>query len=275
MRNFVLCILVFFSFTHFAHAQSVFDQVTQTKTLRCGYAPWPSLIDVDPNTGDLSGTFYDYMNVLGEAMGLKIVWTTELGFGDMIEALNTNKVDAICSGAWTNPIRGQSALAVTPISYQAVNAYTRADEKRFDGNLDSINDSSVKIATIDGESAETIAKTDFSKAVTVQLPQMTSASEMLVNVSTGKADVAFVDRHVGLEFMKNNPGKIKEIKGEFPLRLFGNPIWIKQGEFALQNALNIGTYQLLNTGSIEKILIKYEKYPGTFYRAAKTYESAE
>ena len=255
-----------------AFAQDAYKRVVETKTLRCGYAPWPALIDVDPNSGDLSGTFYDYLNELGDAMGVKIVWEAEIGFGEIVEALNTNKVDAVCSGAWTNAMRGQHVLAVNPISYQGVNAYARANDTRFDNNIDAINAATVKIATIDGESSQSIAKSDFPNATTVQLPQLTSAAEMLVNVATKKADIAFVDRHVGAEFMKSNPDKIKQVEAEFPLRLFGNPIWVKQGEFALQNALNIATYQLLNTGRIEKILQKHETYPGTFYRAAKPFD---
>lgn len=255
-----------------AYAQDVFQRVQETKTLRCGYAPWPALIDVDPNTGTLSGTFYDYLEEVGESMGIKIVWEAELGFGDIIEALNTNKVDAICSGAWTNAMRGQAALAITPISYQGINAYARADDTRFDNKLDAINNETVKIVTIDGESAETIAKSDFPLAQTVQLPQMTSPAEMLVNVATEKADVAFVDPYVAAEFMKENPDKIRKVEADYPLQLFGNPIWIKQGEFALQNSLNIATYQLLNTGRIEKILQKYETYPGTFFRVSKPFD---
>ncbi len=269
MKKLILAIVIGLYVTTPAHANDVFERVLSTKTLRCGYAPWPALIDIDPNTGKISGTFYDYLNELGQSMGLKITWEAELGFGDIIEALNSDKVDAICSGAWTNARRGQAALAITPISYQGVNAYAHIDDQRFDGNLDLINKANVKIVTIDGESSQSIAKSDFPMAQTVELPQLTSAGEMLVNIATKKADIAFVDRHVAAEYMRNNPNKIKQVDGEFPLRLFGNPIWIKQGEFNLQNALNVATQQLIHTGRIEKILQKHETYPGTFYRPTK------
>ncbi len=273
IQYFTIIILCFAFIGQVQAQKSTYDRMMETRTLRCGYAPWPGLIEVDPNTGNLSGTSYDYMNAVGEAMLIEIEWTMELGFGEIIEALKTNKVDAICSGAWTNAQRGQHALAVQPISYQGVNIYARPDDRRFDNNLMAINAEDIRIVTSDGESSQAIARADFPKAKTVDLPQLSSSVELLMNVSTGKADIALVDPHVALEFLEMNPGKVRQVPVEYPVRLFGNSTWIRSGEHDLLNALNLATWQLLNTGKIEQILSKHEKYPNTFYRVNKSFSS--
>ena len=56
-----------------------------------------------------------------------------------------------------------------------------------------INSPQVRVATIDGELAETIAQTDFPKAQRVGQPQMAEITTMLLNVKENKADVAFVE----------------------------------------------------------------------------------
>lgn len=248
--------------------ESVYDRVMRTQTIRCGYAPWPALIDKDPNTGKLSGTFVDYLEAIGKATGLKIEWTAELGFGDFIAALDNNRIDAMCSGTWTNAKRGMAVQFINPISYQGVVAWVRKGDRRFDNNLEAINSAKVKVSAVDGASSQEIPQTFYPKAKLVSLPQLSDSSQLLLNVVTGKADVAFTDQHTVGEFSENNPGKLRAVVAPYPVKLFGNPIAIKMGEPALAALLNNATMELLNTGVIEQILKKHEKYPGTFYRAA-------
>jgi polar amino acid transport system substrate-binding protein len=280
MKNFIL--LAFMAFWTLAPSSpraaeesvSAYTRVINSGVLRCGYSPWPSLIDVDPNTKQLSGTFYDYMNELGRLMELKIEWTIETSFGEMPEALNTGKIDAHCSGSWTNPIRGKFIDATIPISYQYVAAIARTDDNRFDNNLEAINDPAIKVSTVDGESASVIAATYFPKATPVSNPQGTEGVQMLLDVITGKADVAFTETSMLERALKENPGKLKKIKTPYPLQIFGNSIWIKKGEDSLRNSLNLATMQLINDGSVDKILNRYETSPGLFLRPATGYRPA-
>ena len=254
------------------HADNAYERVMQSGTLRCGYALWPLYLDKDPNTGRLSGIFYDYLQALGDAAQLKIEWTEEVSFGDIVEALRSNRVDAICSGAWTNPVRGKFVDFVTPIFYQAISAYVRSGDQRFDAGVASINSPAVTISVVDGESASTIAKADFPQAKIISMPKGTENSQMLLNVLHNKADVTFADASLSGAFLANNPGALREVPVKFPLRVFGAPLIVKKGEAALRETLNTATQQLLWTGAIERILRKYEKHPGMFLRAAAPFE---
>lgn len=253
--------------------ESVYDRVMRTKTIRCGYALWPALIEQDPNTGELYGTFVDYLEELGGQLGMTVEWSEELGFGNFVEALNSNRIDALCSGAWTNSARGSVVDFIIPISYQGVVAYARPDDRRFDNNLPAINSPNVKVVGLEGGTTGEIPQQFFPEASLTLLPQMTDVASVLMHVTTKKADVVFVDRYTASQFLEKNQDALREIPAQYPPRLFGNPISIKKGEYQLKQTLDNATLQLIHTGVIERILQKHEKYPGTFYRPAPMFQN--
>ncbi len=251
-------------------AESTYDRVTRTQTIRCGYAVWPPLLIKDANSGQLSGMEYDYLQALGEALHLKIDWAEEVGWGDFPAALNAGRIDAFCAGAWPNSSRARQIDFTTPILYQPLYAYARADDHRFDNNLAAINSSSVTAVTMDGEMSSLITAADFPQAKTVQLPQLSSPPELLLNVAAGKGDVTFTDSYTAAGYAANNPGKIRRVTSP-PLRAFGVPLAIARGQYEFARMVNIATGELLTSGKIEKIIVKYEREPGTFLRAAPLY----
>lgn len=273
----LLAFAFFCSFPAPAHAgqDSAYERVMKTGTLRCGYAPWPGLLEVDPNTKAMSGPAYDFMEELGKAMQIKIIWQEEVGFGDMVESLRTGRTDAHCSGAWTNAVRGKFIDHTTPLFYNPLYAYVRADDTRFDKKIQDINSPVVTISLVDGESAQTIAESDFPRAKTFSLPKGSEGTQMLLNVITGKADVTFTDPEMFHKFELNNPGKLKKIPAPFPIRLFGVSLWVAKGENALLSSLDTGINQLLWTGVFDRILDQYESTPGAYVRAAMPYRTGK
>ena len=269
---FIIALLISLPALAADHGESAYDRVMRTGTLRCGYALWPGDMDMDPNTKTLSGPFYDVMESLGKAMEIKIVWQEEVSFGDMVEALNSGRIDAHCSGAWTNSVRGKFMDHTTSLYYAPLYAYVRANDGRFDKDLMKINDPHITVSLIDGESAQTIASGDFPLAKTLSMPKGTDGTQMLLNVVTGKADVTFTDPEAFARFDHNNPGRLRKVATAFPVRLFGNTIWMKKGEQSLVNSLNTGIDQLLWTGAVDRILDKYDP-AHNLIRAKMPYET--
>lgn len=255
--------------------EGVYDRVMRTQTLRCGYAVWPPLVIKDPNTGQLSGTFPDYLAALGAALHLNVQWTEEMGWGDFPAALQAGRIDAFCSGPWPNAGRAREVDFTQPISYQAVYAYARAEDHRFDKNLAAINNPSVTLVTMDGEMSSMIADTDFPKARRIALPQLSSGGELHLNVALGKGDVTFTDLPSAAQYERNNPGKIRRVPSAAPLRVFGNPLAVARGEDAFRRMIDTATQEMLSNGQIEKILAKYEEFPGTLLRVALPYQGAK
>lgn len=252
--------------------ETTYDRVIRTGTIRCGYAIWEPILMKDPNTGDMSGIFYDYMNALGESLNLNVEWTEEIGWGDFPQALNTGRIDAFCVGPWPTAARARVVDFVTPIYFNTVNAYTKIDTTKFDNNINSINNEKIIISVIDGEMSSALAKNDFPKAKTLALPQLSNASQMVLNVVSGKADVFFTDTDTAMEFSNHNPEKIKQIDGIDPLRISDVGIAIARDQYPFKAMLETMTRILLQNGKIEKIIEKHEKYPNSLHRVSKPYK---
>lgn len=251
---------------------TVYDSIIKSGVIRACYVVYPPASIKDPNTGEMSGIFVETLNKAAENMELKVDWNTEVGWGEMIEALNSNRCDIIGSPSWTNSARGRSAEFSQPVYYSAINAYVRADDNRFNNNYKIANDKNYKIATIDGETSQLIAQRQFPNAQTIQLPQLTDVSQMILNVVDKKADMAFAEPTIANQYIKNNPEKIKNVSVDKPVVVYGNVMMIKKGEFDFKTMMDNAINELLDNGYIDELIDKYEKdYPGGFLRVAPPY----
>jgi len=172
--------------------ESVYDRVMRTGILRCAYGTYQPEVIKDPNTGKLSGFIIDIVEEVGHQLNLKIDWTSEIGFGwqNLPQDFKLGKFDAFCSGLPETASHARLGLFSIPVDYAPEYAFVRANDTRFDAAPRGINDPAVKIATIDGESAQGIAKEIFPAASVLSISSVNDISVVLESVATGKADVA-------------------------------------------------------------------------------------
>jgi ABC-type amino acid transport substrate-binding protein len=251
--------------------RSIYDKVLESKTIRVGYISYPPGLSKDPNTGKLSGIMYDVLMEAGKNLEFKIDFVEEVGWGTMVEAVQTGKVDLVCTGLWPSSTRGKFTDFTDPIYFSPIKAYVKAGNKKFDGNLKAANAKDVKIATIDGEMTSIIKKFDFPDATSEALPQNSDVSQVLLNVSQGKADITFVEPYIANEYLKNNPGSIMLVANVEPLRVFPNVMMIPKGDVKFQSMLNTAFDELANNGFVDKVISKYEKYPNSLLRRQSPY----
>jgi len=252
--------------------QSVYNKVINSGTIHSCYVPYIPAMVKDPNSGKLSGIFYDTLNKAAENMGLKIDWSVQSDWGSMIADLNSGKCDIVGSDSWSNSTRGKSAEFGLPLYYSAIDAYVRAGDNRFDANPLIANDSKYTVVYVDGETSQTIVRRQFPNAKTISLPQTADVSLMLLNVVENKADMAFVEPAIANQFLKTHPDSIKPADTSKPVAVYGNVMMIKKGEFAFQTAINNALTELLDSGYVDQIIDQYAKqYPGVYYRVAKPY----
>jgi polar amino acid transport system substrate-binding protein len=249
-----------------APTETVYDRVMRTGVLRCGYTPYSVGLMKDPNTGKISGIYYNIMQELAKNLSLKIEYAEEVGWGQQIEGLNTDRFDLMCSPTSLNSGRARAADFSLPLYYSPVTIWARANDVRFDGNTAAINDPSVKISTLDGEQTAVFARNFFPKAEQVALPQMTPFSDLMMQVTAGKADVTFAEPFAVHEFMETNPDSLRQVKTAKPLVLVPNIILMKRDQFAFKELIDNGLRELFNTGFIDRAIDKYEKYPGSYVR---------
>jgi len=251
--------------------ESVYDRVMRTGTIRCGYALWQPSLMKDPNTGQFSGIIYDYVEALGKALNLKIVWAEETSWADFPTALETGRIDAMCAGVWPSAKRSRIIDYVKPVYFVPFMAYARADDTRFDNKIESLNSPEYTLTMTDGETSSIVAYADFPNSKKVELPKLSEISLNFLNVANRKADVYLNDLVSYYEFNEHNPGKLKIIPTPRPLRVFGAAIAIPRDQEGFRRMLDNATVELHQNGVIEKILQKYEKYSGSLYRVANTY----
>lgn len=256
-----------------AEKEAAYDRVMQTKVLRCGYFSWPPYLWKDPNTGAFHGFYYDYVEAMARHLGIKIDWTAEVLYGNIPQEIRSGRIDAFCSGIWPTSGLALSLDFSKPVSYNAVQAYVRAGDTRFDGDLLKINDSAVSVVSMEGSIGSVIAGVRFPAAKLVETPAMSGPSAQLMDLVGKKADVAFVDTLLVREFEKSNPGKIRPVGGVGPVNVWGNAIAFGKHEEPLVNAVNTATEEMLYSGEIDAILKKYDSGTKDFYRAARPYEA--
>lgn len=252
----------------------VLTSVLDRGEIRAGYIVNPPSLIKDPNTGKISGIFYDAAEQAGKNLGLKINWVEETGWGTMIEGLEAKRYDMVVGGIWPSSARSKRADFTVPLYYSTIGVYTRPGDDRF-SDLQKINNPGITIATLDGEMSSIIASTTFPNSKVLSLPQDAQISQLLLNVQTGKADVTFVEKAVAEEFLAKNPGTVQNIVPDNPIRSFGNTIVIAKNQDAFRTMLNTALEELVNSNVAEELVKKYEKYPGSFYPVAKPYSSSQ
>jgi len=253
---------------------TVYDRVIEGGTIRSAYIIYPPGATKDPNTGKLSGISVETIEAAAMNLGLKIEWTEEVAWGSMIEGLLADRYDLVVSGIWPNASRAKQVDFSSPLFYSGIGAYVRpADVRRFGVGLSAINSPDFRVATIDGEMSDIIRRSQFPQSQADSLPQTADVSQLLLNVTQGKADVTFVEPYIALQFLAKNPGSITNLVPETPLRVFGNTVMFRRGQFEFKAMLNTAIEELLNNGDIDLLIEKYETFPGALYRTARPYRT--
>lgn len=235
--------------------ESAYERVIRTGTLRCGYSPWPPFFSLDPNTGVLSGLNVDLSGSVMKLLGLKIDYIQTV-IGQQVQDLNSGKIDAMCGdGPWI--ISTIKYIDYTkPYNYIAVYAYGRADETRFH-SFDDLNKAGVTFTGMDGDLSTDLVQSNFPNARISTMGSTSDPSQLLLNITTGKADAVIVDPVTVSLFEKNNPGKLK-ILITHPIAVYGGGFSVKKGETNLLNTLNEAVAASINTGEADRALKKYD-----------------
>ncbi|MDD2326016.1 MAG: transporter substrate-binding domain-containing protein [Alphaproteobacteria bacterium] len=246
--------------------ESVYDRVMRTGTIRCGYTPYSVGFIKDPNTGAFSGIYYDVVNELAKNLQLKVEYVEELGWGEQVAALESNRFDMMCSPTSLNAGRTRAADFSIPLYYSPVELWVRKDDSLAQAPLENFNKPEVKISVLDGEQTSTFARNYFPQAQPVSLPQSASFSELMLQVTMKKADVTLAEPFAVYEFMEANPDALQKVNLPKPLITVPNVILIKRDQFAFKEMIDNALRELFNTGFMDKAITKYEKYPNSYLR---------
>ncbi|MGE3769837.1 MAG: substrate-binding periplasmic protein [Bdellovibrionales bacterium] len=254
--------------------ESTYERVMRTRELRCAYVIYPPLFAKDVNTGQFSGVMYDMVEALGKQMGIKIIWAEEVGTDNAFAGIATGRYDAICPGFWINPERAAVANFAKPFYYQGVFAFGRADETRFAAGPQAMNRPDIRFVILEGEMSQIIAREDYPKAQAILLPGLSGAPSRLIDVVSGKGDVALHEMSVFEQYNAANPGKAKPLFKD-ALRISGAAIAFPKDDFDLIHMINTNIDVMVNTGIVDRILDKYDPEGREYLRLATPYKLPE
>ena len=101
--------------------------------------------------------------MLAKNLGLKVEWVEEVGWGTMIEGLQTDRYDMVATPIWTNSTRARQVDFSKSLYYSPIYAWVKAGDKRFNADdLSALNNPKYTIGTVDGETARSDRQRRFS-----------------------------------------------------------------------------------------------------------------
>ncbi len=255
--------------------ETTYDKIMKAGKIRVGYVSVPPACIVDPASGNISGITVDILRKIAKDTGLGIEFTEEVGWGTMIQGLDAGRYDIVGSTSWANPVRGKLTALSKPIFYSGIGIWVRSDDNRFkEGNSwASVNVPEARLGVMDGSTGEVIASTQFPNSKHVTYTDLTGEPQLFLELIANKVDVVFAEPVQGLDFLKNNPGKIKNIAANSPIRIFANVYLMPKDEFQFKGMIDVALEGLQNSGFVDQILKKYEPGPNVYYRVARPYRT--
>jgi ABC-type amino acid transport substrate-binding protein len=247
------------------------ERVFRTGVIRCGYVVYPPYIIKDPVTRQMSGIYYDYTNRIAEMAGLKVDWSYETNYTTYTEDQLSGRFDVDCGGLWPDVNQAKALDYSIPTNYSGIGVYVKADDTRFDGKPEALDDPQYKFAAIDADTSQILKRMNFPKAAEVGMPNITDITMLAETVKAGKADAAIMGEVVANAYMEANPGVLKNVYQGQPIRVYANVWAFTPDSPRLRAMFDTAIRELLYSGVIDKITAQYAKKPNDFYPVAVPY----
>lgn len=268
--------LISTSFANDNDRDTGFDKIMDSGVLKCGYYVFPPLLYKDPNSGKMSGIFVDVMNSIAEKTNIKIEWSEEVTFGNWGVALQSNRIDAVCTSPWPDLPMARVALFTDPLFFSGMYPFVRENDERFKGKitLEMINSKDIIYLSQEGNLSYNLGKQLFPNAQSYVLGPEADTSLFASSIVSKKADVALSDSNLVNQWNKNNSDKIKLLTTLPPVKVQQYPLAVRKGDYTLLNFLNLAIHEMQYNGEMDRILKKWEPEPGKkFLRVNDPYKN--
>ena len=127
-----------------------------------------------------------------------------------------------------------------PMMFETFHFYVRAGNTRFDNDIDKINSPDVTMVAMDGDISLDIAAQSFPKVKLHQLPNSADPKQVMLDVVYGKADIVLNETFSAADFLRDNPGTLREVPIAKPVAEMPNQFSVLRGEDSLADMLSQG-----------------------------------
>ena len=232
------------------------DRVEKTKILRVSFSNYPPALIYDKEYNNFSGIFYEIIIAISRKFGWKVLFSEEVGYGVIIDGLNSNRFDIFGSTVWPTPERKEQASFSLSLYKSSVFAWARESN-------DVIDIFSSRIVIKENDISDSIALADYPKARLVHIPQLSESIDLLKFVTSDKGDITFVEPYLAEYFNKSS--EIKVIKtSENPIREYENTFMFKKNDTSLRDLFNKEIEKIKGSGFIKELIKKYTGSEDTF-----------
>jgi polar amino acid transport system substrate-binding protein len=226
-----------------AAGQKVLATIVKNGELRVGTSGNQPPYSMKSKTGDLMGFEIDLANALAKNMGVKLK-LVEIPFPELMDALKTNKIDAIMSGMTITPERNLVALFAGPYTISGKSILTKSG-KVAAFNADTSSMKKYKIVCLKGSTSEDFVKTVMPKQQLIAVNNYDEGVNMVIN---DQADAMVADKPICVLSIMKYPGK-DLVTTEQPLTVEPIGVALPPGDPQFLNLVSnyISTLQISST----------------------------
>jgi polar amino acid transport system substrate-binding protein len=223
--------------------QKVLATIVKNGELRIGTSGNQPPYSMISKTGELMGFEVDLATALATNMGVKLK-LVEIPFPELMDALKTNKIDAIMSGMTITPERNLIALFAGPYTISGKAILTKSG-KIATLKTDTSTMKKYKIACLKGSTSEEFVKTVMAKQVLIAVNNYDDGVNMVIN---DQADALVADRPICVLSIMKYPGK-DLVTTEQPLTVEPIGVALPSGDPQFLNLVSnyISTLQISGT----------------------------
>jgi polar amino acid transport system substrate-binding protein len=185
-----------------AVSQKVLATIVKNGELRIGTSGSQPPYSMMSKTGELMGFEIDLAKALATNMGVKLK-LVEMPFPELMDALKSNKIDAIMSGMTITPERNLMALFAGPYTISGKAILTKSAKVAV-FNADTSMTKKYKIACLKGSTSEEFVKTVMPKQELIAVNNYDDGVNMVIN---DQADAMVADKPICVLSILKYPGK--------------------------------------------------------------------
>lgn len=239
-----------------AVAEDKLQEILTDREMTVGYIPYDVLTYRDGETNKITGFFPRLLERIAGEMDIPpdSIEYVATSWSDFATGLQTDRYDFTIAGLFSTIPRATSASFSDPLFYLGSSAMINADDDRFD-DVDDVMDldkGEYTIAVVSGEQSHEYVKKNFDNAE-IEVIDSSDLTAAMLQVSTGRADVAMSDHFVVQKFVNNHEG-MEDLFADNPYNM--KPItWaVSHEDQQLLTFLNNALNYLGSTGELQELM---------------------
>jgi ABC-type amino acid transport substrate-binding protein len=198
--------------------------------------------------GEPAGYDVELLNALAEDLGVELK-IENLDFNGLIPGLVSKRFDMVSVGLAPTAERKKSvSFSRAYVPYAQILAAAADDSTA--ATVAAWNVAGKTITSLQGSTAEALAKETFPKAKSASFPDQNAA---FLEVSTGRADGIVVENYLLAQFNKSNDNALKEVEFEEPLHVEHGSWAVQKGNTALITRLDEFICEAQTSGELGRL----------------------